>query len=335
MLLSFVVPCYNVEKYIQRCLDSIYACNLPKEQYEVICVNDCSPDNVQKILEWNREKHSNLRVIVHEKNKGLGGARNTGIREAKGKYLWFVDSDDDIMGEGLKEVLDRTCKDNLDVMCFNYRRVDQDGNVIPLQYYLKDLPVQDGRNFAKSAFEGGLALNMGYVVRFLYRTAFLQSNNLFFPETVIWEDTVFMPKSVILADKIAAASPIMYSYRVNPESISNSFSRTFSAKMIYEFAFCAGGDLLRFSEEVKDEELHNELRMAAINRYINGFPLFLFRANKKERIEFQRIVNSCREEVRTLKKDMKVLSWLLLLPVIGPFFAEAGAFVYKTMHKKR
>lgn len=334
LLLSFVVPCYNVEKYIQRCLDSIYACNLPEEQYEVVCINDCSPDNVQEILELNGEHHDNLRIIVHDHNKGLGGARNTGIREARGDYVWFVDSDDDVLGEDLMYVLDRTCRENLDVMCFNYRRVDQDGNVIPLQYYMKDLPVQEGVSFAKSAFEGGLALNMGFVVRFLYRTAFLKSHGLFFPEKVCWEDTVYMPRSILLAEKVASASSIMYSYRVNSESITSTFGRAYPAIMIYQYAFCAGGDLLCFSEDVKDDEIHKELRMAAINRYINGFPLFLFRTNKKERIEFRRIVNSRQEEVRRLKKNMKILSRLLLVPVLGFFFSEIGAFAYKAIHKR-
>lgn len=334
ILLSFVVPCYNVEKYVQRCLDSIYACNLPKEQYEVICINDCSPDNVQEILERNREKHGNLRVIVHEKNKGLGGARNTGIREAKGKYLWFVDSDDDIMGDCLKEVLDKTCGQNLDIMCFNYRRVDSVGNEMPVQYYMKDIYVQDGVSFSKTAFEGGLALNMGFVWRFLYKTEFLRLQGLLFPEKVCWEDTVFMPQALLEAGRVAAVSDVLYSYRVNVDSISGTFSQVYPAKLIFEFAFCAGGDLLRFSEKLKDEELRNEFRRAAINRYINGFPLFLFRTNKKERIEFQEIVNSRKDEVRTLKKNMKALSKLLLLPVLGSFFAGMGALVYKTTHKR-
>ena len=124
-ILSFIVPCYNVEKYLQQCLDSIYACDLPEEQFEVVCVNDCSPDNVQEILERNGEKHDNLRIIVHQQNMGLGGARNTGIREAKGQYLWFVDSDDLVTAQGIKSLIQQAGEQELDVLCFNYRRVDE------------------------------------------------------------------------------------------------------------------------------------------------------------------------------------------------------------------
>lgn len=329
VLLSLIVPCYNVEEYIQRCLDSIYACNLSEEQFEVICVNDCSPDNVQEILERNRGIHENLRIVVHQQNKGLGGARNTGIREAKGKYLWFIDSDDDILGDCLKEVLDRTCKEDLDVMCFNYRQVDSNGNEVPLMYYLNDISAQDGVSFAKSAFIGGLALNLGYVVRFLYKTDFLRLHGLSFPEKVCWEDTVFMPRSILLADKVAASSLVMYTYRTNPESISNTFYRAYPAKLIYEFAFCAGRDLLHFSEEVKDSELKVELRKAAINKYINGFPLFIFRTNRKERKSFQRIVNSHNDEVKELTRYMNMLSKALLWPVFGAVLMGILSAIYK------
>ncbi len=334
MLLSFIVPCYNVEKYIQRCLDSIYACDLPEEQYEVICINDCSPDNVQGILEQNQRIHENLRILVHEENKGWGGARNPGIQLAKGKYIWFVDSDDEIIGGCLMEVLDRTCEEDLDIMCFNYRRVDVDGNEIPIQYYMKDIPTQEGVSFAKTAFMGGLALNMGYVVRFLFKTDFLRSHGLLFPEKVCWEDTVFVPKSILLAEKVAASAAVMYSYWMNPKSVSNTFSRAYPAKLIYDYAFCTGKELLLFSAEVKDVVLSKELYEAAINRYINGFPLFLFRTNKMERRQFRRIVNNHKEEVRELKKNMKALSRLLLLPVLGSAFTEMGACIYMFLHRK-
>lgn len=333
--LSFVVPCYNVEKYIQRCLDSIYSCNLPVDRFEVICINDCSPDNVQDILEQNRVKYSNLRIIDHEVNKGLGGARNTGIREAKGKYLWFVDSDDEIIGDDLSDVLNRTLEDDLDVMCFNYRRLDSEGNELPLQYYMKDIAVQDGVSFAKIAFEGGLSLNMGYVVRLLYKTDYLRSHGLVFPEKVYWEDTVFMPKSILLAERVAASASKMYSYWMNPGSISGTFFRVYPAKQIFDFAFTTGGELLLFSEKVKDAGLNNELRNAAIQKYINGFPLHLFRTSRHERKRFYALLKERRDEVKPLKREMNSLSKGLLLPLVGPVLTEMGALLYKVSHRKQ
>jgi len=103
--LSFIVPFYNVEKYIGACLDSLYAQDISEEEYEVICVDDCSPDKSRDIVLKFQRKHDNLKLITHEENKCLGGARNTGINVAKGKYLWFVDSDDMIRPNCLKTLI--------------------------------------------------------------------------------------------------------------------------------------------------------------------------------------------------------------------------------------
>lgn len=328
--LTFVVPCYNVEKYIQRCLDSIYVCDLPENQYEVVCINDCSPDNVQEVLERNRELHDNLRIIVHQHNMGLGGARNTGIREAKGQYLWFVDSDDLVAAHGIKALLQQAGERKLDVLCFNYRRVDEEGKELSSHRVFNNTSTQDGRAFVNSVFGKGIVNHMGYVWRFLYKTGFLRQHQLFFPEHVRWEDTVFMPKALLEAARVAAVSDVLYSYRVNAGSISGTFGSAYPASSIYEFAFCSGSDLLKFSEEVKDEELKTAFRNAAVNKYINGFAVHLFRTNKKERKMFFKIVSAHKHELEPLRKQMTSLNRLLLA---FPLAADCGSMVYKMTHK--
>ena len=91
--LSIILPCYNVERYIADCLDSIYTQDLTEDEFEVICVNDCSTDGTREVIE-NYASHSNLTLIDHAENLTAGGARNTGIKAAKGEYIWFVDPDD-------------------------------------------------------------------------------------------------------------------------------------------------------------------------------------------------------------------------------------------------
>ena len=116
--LSIVIPFYNVEKHIAECLDSVYNQDIPEDEYEVICVNDASPDHSRDIVLEYRKKHSNLILIEHEVNKKLGAARNTGRRVARGKYLWNVDSDDMIAPNCMKEMLE-TCEENdLDLLLF-------------------------------------------------------------------------------------------------------------------------------------------------------------------------------------------------------------------------
>ena len=334
LALSFIVPCYNVEKYIQQCLDSIYACDLPEEQYEVVCVNDCSPDNVQEILERNRERHNNLRIVVHEKNRGLGGARNTGIREARGKYLWFVDSDDMVIARRLKDLIRGAIEQVLDVLCFNYCRMDDEGKELSRHLVFTDISAKNGYAFVKSVFGTRLGNHLGYVWRFVYRTDYLRQHQLVFPENVRWEDTVFMPKVLLEADSVAAVSDVLYSYRVNPDSISGSFARIYPAKMIYEFAICAGGDLLCFSEIVKDEDLKMVFRDTAIRKYINGYAIHLFRTNGKERKKFYEMVDENRDSVVQLEKYMSWSNRLFLHRFLGPLLMSVVSFVYQVKHGK-
>lgn len=332
ILLTFVVPCYKVEKYIQHCLDSIYSCGLTEAQFEVLCINDCSPDNTVDILSWNCEKHSNLRIVNHKTNRGLGGGRNTGIREARGLYLWFVDSDDEIVGNGVSGALSKAVDNNLDVLCFNYFRIDDDGKLLSRNIVFGETSVSDGYRLAKDAFSGGVVNHMGFVWRFLYRTEFLRSHNLYFPEKVHWEDTVFMPKSILLAERVASVPQVFYAYRINPDSISGVFGKAYPAKSIYEFAFCAGSDLLKFSEEVKDEKLRRAFHDTAVNRYINGFPLYLLRTDRKERSRFYRMVSGNSAELRRLKTYMDWRSKAVLIPFGGSIITNILSLWYKKTH---
>ena len=334
ILLTFVIPCYNVETYIQRCLDSIYACGLEEECFEVLCVNDCSPDNTIDILMSNQKKHVNLRIINHEANKGLGGGRNTGIREAQGEYLWFVDSDDEIVPSGIADVLGRAVSEDLDVLCFNYCRIDEEGKELSRHVVFGKTSVFNGYSFVNKVFGESIVYHMGYVVRFLYRTDYLRSHQLLFPERVHWEDTVFMPKSILLAERIASVSQVLYAYRVNPDSISGTFGRAYPAKSIYDYSFSSGPALLHFSEEIKDEGLRTTFRSTAIQKYINGFAIHLLRTSKKERDCFFQLVKEREDVVKPLKQYMNILNRVMLVPLSGPLVTNLMTIIYKMNHSR-
>lgn len=93
IVLSIVIPVYNLEKYIERCLDSCLDQNLDKDLYEIICVDDGSSDGTYDILENYSAKYTNVKV-VHTKNQGVVKARNHGLTLVQGEYIWFVDGDD-------------------------------------------------------------------------------------------------------------------------------------------------------------------------------------------------------------------------------------------------
>ena len=121
---SLIIPAYNVEKYIKKCLDSVL--NQTYNNYEIIIINDGSTDNTSKILESYK---SNKKIkIINQENKGLSNARNTGVSNAKGDYILFIDSDDFIEKE-LLEILNKTIKDE-DLVRFQIRILDETNKII-------------------------------------------------------------------------------------------------------------------------------------------------------------------------------------------------------------
>ena len=115
--ISIIIPVYNVEKYLAECLDSCI--NQTLHDIEIICINDCSPDNSQKILEEYAAKDSRIKIINHKVNTRQGGARNTGIENASGEYVWFVDSDDFIALNACQLLYDTAKQYDLDMLNFN------------------------------------------------------------------------------------------------------------------------------------------------------------------------------------------------------------------------
>ena len=100
LLLSVIVPFYNVERFISECLDSVFDQDIPLSEYEVICVNDGSPDNCAQILAEYEQKYPGIFRVITQENRGLGEARNTGMKVAQGEYIAFVDSDDYVVDGG-------------------------------------------------------------------------------------------------------------------------------------------------------------------------------------------------------------------------------------------
>ena len=114
--ISIIVPVYNSEKYLKDCLDSCISQTL--SDIEIICVDDCSTDNSLEILEEYKTKDSRVKVFYHETNKKQGTARNTGIKNAVGEYIWFIDSDDFIDKNACQLLYDTIKKHDVDLLSF-------------------------------------------------------------------------------------------------------------------------------------------------------------------------------------------------------------------------
>ena len=114
---SIIIPVYNVKNYLGQCLESVIQQDFI--DYEIICVDDASTDNSGNILDAYEKQYDMIQVIRHTKNRGLSAARNTGLEQATGKYVWFVDSDDIICPNSLEELYNVAETNETDMICFN------------------------------------------------------------------------------------------------------------------------------------------------------------------------------------------------------------------------
>ena len=214
--LSIIIPFYNVEQYIAQCLDSVYSQDIPEEEYEVICVDDCSPDNSIAIVEEYAKHHANLVIVRNRYNRKLGGARNAGMEVAKGEYIWFIDSDDFIEENCIKTLLTIAEKEDLEMLHFNYAEYP---NVMLPERRPDDTDVMTGTDmFFDSRFIWYHDLITAW--RKLYKREFLIDNNIQFAEHIMFEDNDYAIIAFAKAKRVKHISTSMYYYRNNPESIT-------------------------------------------------------------------------------------------------------------------
>lgn len=233
--LSIIIPFYNVEKYIAQCLDSVLNQDIPLSDYEIICVNDASPDRSRDIVIDYMKRYPNIRLIEHEHNKKLGTARNTGRSIAQGKYIWNVDSDDWIAPNCLANMLAECEKNDLDILLFNSASVN--GNsVLPARNINFCTEIISGLSLLRSSIANGLFSYFCPVWKQLYRKSFMDSSGLFSPEINFGEDVPFAYKSLILAQKVKFINSQNYYHFTNEFSLTGK-KKVHSAMELYEKSF--------------------------------------------------------------------------------------------------
>ena len=219
MDLSIVIPIFNVEKYVEKCLLSCMKQDISYEGYEIIVVNDGSPDNSLAIIERIAKEYSNIRIINQE-NQGLSGARNTGMKYAKGEYIWFVDSDDYIEENCLGRIVSRL-KDDLDILQLQYRHVYEDNTPAKNKKFCDIDGIKSGLEVTE---KGGLPAPAQFSI---FRSKFLIENQLEFVRGIYHEDSEFKPRATYLAKKIASDTEISYNYL---QRLSGSITSNFKLK---------------------------------------------------------------------------------------------------------
>lgn len=220
--ISLIIPTYNVEKYLEKCILSCINQDLPSDEYEIIIVNDGSTDTSLEIATRLAEEYHNIQIISQE-NKGLSGARNTGLLAAQGTYVWFIDSDDWIDTNCLSEMLSQAFSCDLDVLMFDLKFTYEDGTV------KKKTTVQSSQRSQSKIYSGLEFLNKLYGLQtyawlFIIKRDFLIDNNLSFAEGIYYEDMDFSPRMLLQAKKIKYLPRNIYNYFQRPGSILNSYN---------------------------------------------------------------------------------------------------------------
>ncbi|BFU47252.1 glycosyltransferase family 2 protein [Krasilnikovia sp. MM14-A1004] len=211
-LLSIVVPVYAVEGYLYQCLESIRAGLSPAESaaVEVIAVDDASPDSCGAMLDSYAQRHGDLRVVHLERNVGLGGARNAGLEQARGRYVWFVDSDDWLPSGAVRAVLQKLRDAQPDVLLIDHLRVHENGRLETdaSSHLLRGVP-----DMVTLADRRDLLGVQHTAWNRIVRVDLLRRLNLrFLPGW--YEDVPFTNPVLIAAERIAVLDRVGYHYRV-------------------------------------------------------------------------------------------------------------------------
>lgn len=226
VFVSVIVPIYNVADYLSECLDSLERQTL--KNIEIIMVNDGATDGSDIIAKSYSERNANFR-LVNRKNGGLSAARNTGLENAGGEYVYFLDSDDFISDDAIEKLYSKAKADNLDQLRFvaytfedgtkNYRwkqNAWDDG-----YRYLGDYPdVYDGLEFYKRALRNGDYYPSCCMI--FTKRSVIESNELRFFVGILHEDNLFNFQLTTLCDRVAVLNEPLYYRRFRAESITQS-----------------------------------------------------------------------------------------------------------------
>ena len=218
---SVIVPIYNVENYLDNCVQSIL--RQTYRNLEILLVDDGSPDRCPRMCDEYAGQDDRIRVI-HKENGGLGDARNAGTREATGKYLLYVDSDDRIREDLVSITVETAEKAQADIVIFDYAGETPAG--LQTDRFTFDLP--EGRTFS-AMDEPAVIMRTCSAVNKLFRKEFWEKSGLSFPAGRYYEDLATIPKLLTQADRIVYKKEVLYYYLSREGSITHSsdFSRNY------------------------------------------------------------------------------------------------------------
>ena len=264
MRISIIIPMYKVEAFIEKCLHSCLHQDISNAEYEIIVVNDGSPDRSLEIVERVSKDYQNI-IVVSQENQGLSCARNRGLSLAKGDYIWFVDADDWIEKDILKKLTTLCLENNLDILHFCASNVIDGKAVRRFNYEGREKIVIKGKD---ALLEG---IHSPCAPFSFYRREFLLNNNLSFYPGIFHEDLEFTPRAWYMAERAMLLNDVCYYYLINPNSITGSVNPKKAFDII---KVCESLD--KFCENVEDKykiHFHNRISMNINSSLLNSYSM--------------------------------------------------------------
>ena len=291
MKLSIVIPVYNTEKYLEKCLASCVNQEVEKADYEIVVVDDGTKDNAMAIALRYQENYPNIKIFSQE-NAGLSAARNMGLSHCSGDYVWFVDSDDYIE-EGSLSLIFNKIEDNPDVICIQAKRSDEEtarnrfsGNV------------QNGFDVLLHSFDDWDRC----VPYFIFNRQFIDNHQLRFYVGIFHEDDEFTPRALVFAEKVSVIDRPLYYYWVKTE---NTITKTVNPKKSYDNIIVAES-LSDFKEKNAVPDNVKQVFENHISLIINNTLDNINQSDKQTIREFNRFLRTKKYLFRSLRKSNKL-----------------------------
>lgn len=216
-LVSIIVPVFNVEKYLKKCLDSLVQQTL--QEIEIICINDCSTDGSLSILKEYESQDNRIIIVDLHKNIKQGGARNVGLRIARASYVAFVDSDDWVDRNMYEKLYSVAVKNDADIVCSDYYIYDSSNKITTCINCSKEIFSASLDERRKYFILNGIRLWTN-----IYRKRLFVDNELFFPENLLYEDNAVVLPVYLSAETILKLNEPFYYYRRDNVSTTRSFN---------------------------------------------------------------------------------------------------------------
>lgn len=207
MKLSIIIPVYNAEQYLKKCLESVFQQNLKPEDFEVICINDGSTDKTQQILKEFQKKYTNI-ILENQENFGEAISRNKAISLSKGEFITFLDSDDYYDALTLSKALQIIASQNLDILYLKINHISED------YQFIQSLP-----NLSENEILSGLKHKRRPFPATIYKKSVI--GEIQFPlNIIVGPDSVFNALVQSKAKRVSFSSDLVYNYLVRPNSLS-------------------------------------------------------------------------------------------------------------------